>query len=348
MRIRDIARSGAEVKTYRALRRSLEKRGYTVLASVRISDVLDREPAELEQHEENCFRTMHFDFVVAVGEGLRPEFVVEFDGPHHEQGTTSDRLDAVKNKFCKDADLPMLRISSQELQRREEVSVLRWVLERWLAYQEEIPGILREIGEWVESNPDDPLVRAAKAGEYDASFDPSFIFDIRHPYPPILTVTHRLRRLGIVTGRMSPAEVQRWMSATRRKPKAECSTWPGGLGYAPDEWQVTEYRAEVIPWDPNRRTWGSGDPEALYSTVQRVRMRWALPVGWGARDALSGEAGVWGTPEHLEWVLTRARYLWPADLPGAPSGDIAEGLAEYLVLRDVERWALRRWPRGSS
>ena len=307
VKIRNIAKSGAEVKMYHVLNRALAKRGYKVWMNMRLSEVLERAPSELDDVERDVFRKMHFDFVLT--KGFSPQFVAEFDGPHHQQDSTSDRLDAVKNKFCKDAGLPMLRISSQELEVHEGVSVLSWILERWIAWQKEEPVILQEIEEELEARgPDDPVIREMmESGFLDPEFDPTFIFDLRHPYPAILTVVHRLHRLGIITGYPgSGRTLDRARAEGRSKDLAECFAWQSHWGVAEDEWQVTGYIAQVTPWQAEAKSRSWPNPDALYTTVQQVRIRWALPIGWGARDVLSGAPKNGNTVEHLEWLCSVA------------------------------------------
>ena len=318
MRIRKVIRSAAEANAYRVLDRALAKQGYKVHLNMRLSEVLEREPDELDDVESDVFRKMHFDFVVT--KEFSPQFVAEFDGPQHQQDSTSDRLDAVKNKFCQDAGLPMVRVSSQELEPHEGVGVLSWILERWIAWQKEEPLIRQEIAERLEELGPEAIDEMIKADAFDPSvYDPAFTFNLRHPYRAILTVTNRLHRLGIITGRMSPRKLSNWMSATGKKPRAECSASPWASIPQNDEWHVTEYMAQVIPWEPERKRWVLPDPDALYTTTQQVRMRWALPVGWGARDVLTSAPKNGDPVQYLSWLIRRMQCLWSCDLPGAGS-----------------------------
>jgi len=348
MRTRDVARSNQEKRTFYALSRALEKRGYRVWMNMRLDEVLEREPEELGDVEAQVFGKMHFDFVVT--KEFAPVFVVEFDGPQHQEDSTRDHLDAVKNKFCRDAGLPMLRISSQELEPHEGVDLVSWILERWIAWQTEGPRLWREITEEIEQQrlaPED--YTAGDIGGFavlDPSYDPTVRFGIRHPYPAILTVAHRLHRLGIITHRADGRTIERLTSARPANALAQCGARMTGVRMGDpgeDEWQITECRGAVAPWDAGPT--GQPCPQPLYATVQRVRMRWALPVGWNARDALRLPES---HPFDLELIKTRMEHLWTCDLPGAWSSDIAEGLGEYLVLRDIERWARRHWPPSSS
>ncbi len=334
MRVRNVARSKSEVRTDSVLRAALQKRGYRVERNARVSDVIEFDRQELSEEETHCYRTMHFDFTITQGDYGTPQFVVEFDGPHHKSGSTAERLDAVKNKFCMDAGLPILRISSQELESHEHVSVLRWIVERWAAARLEYPAIVREMQERWELLAEDCPVAPETEEFYDrlVDCDPSVWFDLRHPYPARLTITHRLRRLGIAGPDMIPREA----AETERTGRRIWAQWvPAGGGDGPDppfslEWRGTTRRIEVIPWDiwetwPERRT--------LFSSAPAVRMRCALPVGWNAPDFLRDLVASDPSTEPL------IAPFWYTELPGAPRSEIARGLAEYLALRDIEQWA---------
>lgn len=334
MRVRNISRSGSEVRTRHILCGALERKGYRVSPAVRVSDVLECDPHELPETDRHCFRTMHFDFVITQGNDLTPQFVLEFDGPHHKPNSTAERLDAVKNRFCMDAGLPILRISSQDLRSHERVPVLAWIVERWAAARREYPSIVKEMQEKWESLAEDRPV-APDTEEFEdrlVECDPSVWFDLRHPYPALLTISHRLRRLGVAGPDMLPREADE----ARRTGRRIWAQWvPAGLGDGPDppsslEWRSTTRRIEVIPWEmgetwPERRT--------LFRSAHTVRMRCALPVGWHAPDFLRNLVASNPSAEPL------IAPFWYTELPGAPRYEIARGLAEYLALRDVERWA---------
>jgi len=311
----------------------------------RVSDVIEYEWTEVGDIERDVIRKMHFDFVVTKGDRLTPHFVVEFDGPSHSEESNQARLDAVKNKFCHDAGLVMLRISSQELDPQEEVSLLDWLLERWVAWEHELPGIRGEIEDFInEVGPDCPAVRdSIETGIADPSIDPTFIFDLRHPYPAVLTIVHRLHRMGIITHRATQSVIDRITARGKAGRVATCVA--SELAWRPeaDEWYVQSYQAFVQTSTPEAPSAFSGG-EALYRTTQHVRCRWALPIGWNAREALGPDPLPGDTKAYLDWVRRRVEHLWPSHLPGTTPKELSEGLAEYLVLRDVESWAQRDWP----
>jgi very-short-patch-repair endonuclease len=346
MRVRNIARSNSEARTRRILCGGLEKRGYRINPAVRVSDVLEADWRELDQDGLRCLRTMHFDFVITQGDHLTPRFVVEFDGPQHTPDSTAARLDAVKNQFCMEAGLPILRVSSRELDRNEGVSLLAWMLERWAAWQKEGAVLRREVDEeWkrlLQSGARlDDLVDSGRA---PASAE--FYFDIRHPYPAVLTVAARLHQVGVVTLRADSNVVSR-LTATRAPGQlAECVALPAGEGPAGADSRYLDYQAQVRQWQPGQTSAGLGDGPVIYTASERVVWRWALPTGWDAPAIIASEPDGDRPERRMEWWVKAMGYLWNSDLPGAPSHQVAEGLAEYLVLRNVEQWAHQHWPAG--
>jgi len=337
MRVRNVARSKSEVRTDSVLRTTLEKRGYRVERNVRVSDVIELDRQDLSGEEMHCYRTMHFDFTVTQGDYGTPRFVVEFDGPHHTLDSSAAHLDAVKNDLCRRAELPILRVSSRELEQNERVSLLAWMLERWVAWQQEGRGLrgqvnaerARLLGSGM--HPDE----VADSGPASAEF----YFDLSHPYPAVLTVEARLQRLGIVTTRADAKARARIVSTRRVERMAECMALPGGFGPAGAGSHYSDYVAQVRQWRPGQPYTETADGALLYTARQRVVWRWALPIGWDAPSVIASEPKHGDLQERTEWWVTAMGHLWNSDLPGAPSHQIAEGLAEYLVLRDVEQWA---------
>jgi hypothetical protein len=342
MRVRNIARSSSEVRTRRILCKVLEKWGYRVNPSVGVKDVLEADLLELDGKEEwKAFWMGHFDFVITYGNDLAPQFVVEFDGPHHTSDPKTARSDTAKNKLCQGAGLPILRISSQELSDNERVPVLAWMVERWAAAKREYPALNREMQErWALLAEVDSV--APDTEEYWdrlVDCDPSVWFNLRHPYPARLTVAHRLRRLGVAGFDMTPREE---VDAARAGRKVWARWIPTEWGDTPDplfsfEWYATTCKIEVLPWEmlepwPTRR--------ALFSSVQTVKMRCALHIG---SDAPSFHCRL-----HLRSTSTEVPIapFWFTHFLGASRADIAKGLAEYLALRDIERWVREQGAAG--
>jgi len=86
----------------------------------------------LSAADQNSLLTSHFDFVVGDRRTQRPVFAVEFDGPLHEVGPQRTR-DIRKNRLCAAAAFPLLRIGYAALERYEQLTVLEFMLQRFVA-----------------------------------------------------------------------------------------------------------------------------------------------------------------------------------------------------------------------
>jgi len=345
MKIHPVTQSYSEVRTYNILDNILAKYGYKIMASVRLCDVLKLDDGErLDEYADSLYRYGHFDFLVCrkeKGIPLVPIFAVEFDSPRHDADPIQIRRDEYKNRFCKDANFNMLRITDEQLAEHEKVSLLAYMLERYMSWQKEYPQIMAEINErFNKTDPDDPLiVEMRESVILDPSFDPSFIFDIRHPFPSILTITHRLLRKKIFTDRSN-----RQMNEYLRKesppfiylyevfPNAGGSTVPSNrwshtaIGYLTkrkgtiDRPHKIIYGAKGVVSDP------PGLIKNIFSVEKTAKLKWGCSVG----------RSIGNIPPFGE-----IQDIFFCDLPGVHIPDIAEQLAEYLCLREIERWVER-------
>src|SRR5213593_229380 len=99
----------------RILRHRLPQQSYQIFPCVRLQDVIKRgwSARAVDEHLPadvfDFWRMSHLDFVVATRDRTEPLFAVEFDGPYH-RGPEQVARDILKNRLCKEAGLPLLRI----------------------------------------------------------------------------------------------------------------------------------------------------------------------------------------------------------------------------------------------
>ena len=246
------------------------------------------------------------------------DFFVEFDGPQHDSDPKQIRRDEYKNRFCKDAGFNLTRITDKQLEEHEKVSLLAYILERYISWQKEYPKIMAEINErFNEIATDDSLiVEMRESGILDPSFDPSFIFDIRHPFPSILTITHRLLRKQIFTLR-SNRQMNEYLKRENPSFIYSCEVPPssGGSSIPSNRWA---YSAKEVVSEP------PGLVEVIHTVEKTGKLKWGCSVG-----RTFGNIPAFG----------EMHDIFLCDLPGVHIPDIAEQLAEYLCLREIERWA---------
>jgi hypothetical protein len=311
------------------LRRQLAKQGYRVLPKVGLSDALAKDPDDhLPQREFDYFIRAHLDFLVT-RENM-PVFAVEFDGAHHFIDDRTIENDVIKNRMCKAADLPLLRITSSEIAESDKITILDYMLMRYVAWGNEYPSIVREIEQFAATIPPD----------YDpdnlaVDLDPSFHFDLRHPFPARDIVVERLwRNHRIAWSLVKPErqDVARYL----------CDVAFGSWGPSGTE-QFSRCTRHASVWSPT-----AGEHTPVFSEEVSVSLRSWLPLQvevpppemfqalW---EEDSGASATEKANELIRRFKTRVDAMWFPQLPGISTMDIAQNYAEYLGFRAVERWA---------
>lgn len=316
-----------EPAVHTILLRQLTKKGYRIYPKVRLGDAIGKDSGDhLPSREFEYLMRAHLDFVVVKDD--MPIFGVEFDGQSHREPTAVER-DVLKNRLCKAADLPLLRITSAEVSERDQHSVLDYMLMRYVAWQEEIGGIVEEIHEFASGLPDD-----IDPNDYAVDFDPTFHFDLRHPFPGTALVQERLWR----NYRIAPGIGGRgYESGSRDSQPArylcDVGTQKHSGSFRDD--QFTTCALTVLVWEPT-----SSSQNPVMETTVEVSIRAWLPLQHVVPEApslaLSGLAGLAASSQQL---IARIESMWFPSLPGISPWDIAENYAEYLGFRAIETWA---------
>jgi very-short-patch-repair endonuclease len=328
--------NGKEYQTLNILDGTLKDSPYRVFSKVRLIDVIDKDEREnLTSKEYSFLRTAHFDFVVCHSKGLTPEFVLEFDGPHHEFDPEQERRDVIKNRLCNNAALPLIRISDIELEEHDKVTILSYMISRFKAWQEEHESIRKEIEDYVSRISPEELERLTEGGIADPSIDATFIFDCRHPFPATKRIAERLYiKFGIVSLYLDSKHLKEASSKGR---KLCCEVWASEKDYSQGlyvVWKYTYRLAKELQTQTNLKDLSekSITPQAhiLYEGEFRFRMQWTLPV---VEDYDPDEPS-------FEYFLRTDRFpTMFQELPGVHLPDIGEHFCEYLSLRQIEKWA---------
>jgi hypothetical protein len=315
-----------EPAVHSILRRQLASKGFQVYPKVRLSDAVAKDDGEhLPQREFDYLTRAHLDFVVVRNE--LPVFAVEFDGQGHALPEAIER-DVLKNRLCKSADLPLLRITSAEINERDQHTLLDYMLMRYVAWQEEIGGILGEIQEFAAGLPDD-----IDPSDYAVDCDPSFHFDVRHPFPGTALARERLWRnhriaLGLAVHGANPRGDE---PAARYLCDVGSQKRSGNFQHD----QFTTCELNVLVWEPSS-TWKT----PVVSRQVQVSIRSWLPLHSIVLEApsltVSSLAALRAASKQF---IERIDSMWFPNLPGISPWDIAENYAEYLGFRAVEEWA---------
>ncbi len=307
------------------LRRQLSKEGFRILPKVRVADVIAKDASDkLSQREFDYYTRSHFDFLVT--RNNMPVFAVEFDGAHHFVDDRSIENDVIKNRLCKEAGLPLLRITSTEVEENDRITLLDYMLMRYVSWGKEYPKIIEEIKEIAGSlSPDsDPA-------DFAIDLDPAFHFDLKHPFPPRDRILERLWRNHKIAWTMTRSDRQ-------RNAEYLCDIVYGRSGQLKNDQFHTCTRCAIL-WQR------SGKPDApLQSEEVTVSLRSWLPLltevpapdVWNFKDK-NGNAI--DPTKLLEQFKSRIASMWFPDLPGLSAWDITENYSEYLGFRAIERWA---------
>jgi hypothetical protein len=280
---------------------------YRVYPKVRVADVINTDPSErLPNREFDYLSRAHFDFIVVKNE--LPTFAVEFDGADHIDNPETRERDVLKNRLCKKASLPLLRITSVEIIERDQVTLLDYMLMRFVAWEEEIDNILEGIQEYAANLPDD-----IDFEDFAIHRDPSVCFDLKHPFPGCKIVQERLwqnYRIAWKRDRRVTNNAVRYACDVQRKEA-------GQLHH--DEFHTCRVSAFVHNSQSNVK-----DP--VFSEMVEVTIRSWLPLDTEV-------------PAPDIDLKKRIESIWFPTISGILPWDIAENYATYLGFRRIEQWA---------
>jgi hypothetical protein len=127
MRLREQFFNRSEELVFRELTKVANDNALHAVAKIRVSDVLERR-RYLTPSEFSMFSSAHFDFLLT-DQSHRPVLAIEYDGPTHLAGKQTAR-DEIKNAFCHEAGLPLIRIVASYVTRLYRgMTLLRWIVE---------------------------------------------------------------------------------------------------------------------------------------------------------------------------------------------------------------------------
>ena len=299
----------SELSAERIIRRTLLETNWVLYRERRVDSILDKD-RHLSTEEYRLYSRGSFDFVVQHEDEDEPAFAIEFDGPQHAEPIQAAR-DIIKNRLCAEAGLPLIRIGFDELRERDEISVLEWLIQRFIVWNDDTPDAVDEVIADVEradgkaaadeyrENPEEIV------GILAAQFSSDF------PFPANAEIARRLhRRFGI-----SLSEPMDDYEPDNQAPYSLEVKWPGTQELA--ETTATTYTVCQRPANIRSRA----DPAAeLFTTSGRARFAFRHRTGPGPED--------FSEPE-LDWLEPD----W-----------ITMDLALYDALSKVERWAETNLP----
>ena len=129
MKIVDSLLNRSEETVFHELQTIASDNGMRVFVKPRLSDVIQRGNTRLTDREFEFYTRSHCDFVLA-DVRTRPLLIVEYDGPLHRSSAKQQERDEIKNQFCRQAEIGLLRINDRYVTKLYRgMSVLRWIIE---------------------------------------------------------------------------------------------------------------------------------------------------------------------------------------------------------------------------
>lgn len=118
MKLKSLTQSRGERDVKKVLEDRLAETPYQVWGKVRLGSVIGKEPKEhLPNDLFSYLKSAELDYLIFHRTPPnRPLLAIEFDGPHHEFDPKARKNDLLKNKLCRMAGLPLLRIRYDDIE----------------------------------------------------------------------------------------------------------------------------------------------------------------------------------------------------------------------------------------
>lgn len=320
----------SEHLTEQILRRGLEGSGFRVFAQLALNKVIQPDQGEpISKPDRQFLASAELDFVVYNSESV-PQFAVEFDGPLHQRDDRR-RSDIRKNRICQRASLPLLRISDVHIERDDKLSLLEFIVERFVFWHIESDEILAEIREHLSYATTDEISELTEGGFADPSIDPQFIFDLRHPFPGTMELAQTLyARFGIVSHHM---DSQDWDREIRKLCVLDFGYVGGSSGSSQHD--IIQTRSYQLI----RRTQTENGPVVteLHRFEVTHSIQWTLPV---VEDYRFDEAPIYYA------LRTGNLPIAFQEIPGISMPELCEHLCDHIALKRLSEWADQSLPKS--
>lgn len=172
-----------EILTFNELLKGFNNNDYYIFPKLPLHDVIDLEILPyLNENEKSVFYNIKFDFIITDKEH-KPLFGVQFDGYEHRILDDVIKKDIIINRICQIAELPVIRISDFQLEKIDSISILQFMVYRFIKYNKEMPRIKEKLNEEIENMSSDEKENIIENGFLDPTYDPEFQFDLEYPFP---------------------------------------------------------------------------------------------------------------------------------------------------------------------
>ncbi|WP_078950809.1 DUF2726 domain-containing protein [Streptomyces viridochromogenes] len=318
----------SEKRTHRILEIATKDTLYWVNAKTRLEDVFSPGAGD-PRDERNFLRDAHFDYTLHRKSSNEVIWAFEFDGPGHVSDPDAIRRDILKNRICSKANLPLLRIEDDLLEAIDGISLLEWLIRRWMRYEKIIPRMISDRDRAAASMSEkdwDEFRISEDVFIVPPELDVNSLFDLANPYPPLpKTSTRLLKTYGIREG--LSLELNPESREITTEAAWELSTCGGPLPDLKDYGLYSRSFCEV----QLRRVGEDWLNAPAFAATGEYMARVAYPTfpnqsGLLSPNPTTGELGLCGPPY--------GGSLWAA-------GPL---IAWHRALREVEKWAAKNLP----
>jgi hypothetical protein len=324
MEIERLRKSKHEITTRQILKAVTDGTGYMVQGPIKAQTIIRKSEGEWLTNEEfNYWSRAEFDFVIFTDEeNPLPVFAVEYDGPQHLDDPKIMRRDAIKNRLCKRAEFPLLRVGLAEINTHDQSTLLTYMVDRFISWEREKEEIFEEVFEELRQRVTG--LHPELASEIAQDYDPTEIFDMRHPFTGTEAVGRRLLEQYKISG-ISQDPLH------RHAVLYSALLLTDSIGPAEDE-QFIQCKTTLTLYEGP-----SFSGRELHKIKGWARIRQWLPT----HEEIAPLPADWQSPEFMDAVRRRAEATWQTAVPGVWPWSIAEHFAEYDASRRLEEWAKR-------
>ncbi len=319
----------SEKRTRRILEIETEDTRYWLNGKTRLEEVFSPGAGDTTK-ERRFLRDAHFDYTLHKQTSDKVVWAFEFDGPTHTSDPETIRRDILKNKVCAKANLPLLRIEDDLLEAVDGISLLGWLIRRWMAYEKIMPRMASDCGRAASAMSDQDWEEFRISQNLFAAppeLDAELLFNLDKPYPPLPKISARLlKTYGIMDG-LSLELNPNWRELDT---EAEWELWTEDGPDLADHGLYSRSFCNVELRHAREKVFN----KPIFSVTAEYMARMAYPTfpnqcGILDPDPETGKLGFCGPPY--------GGSLWA----------VGPMIARYRALKEVEKWASKNLRRKS-
>jgi very-short-patch-repair endonuclease len=297
----------SEYKSLEMIEKALKDSNYKVFPGLPLYEVFDNKNNEFSKEERKYIRDSTFDFVV-VNEKSFPQLAIEFDGPVHDIYEKKRLSDIKKNRICMKQGLDLLRIRDFHLRKYEKITILEYILLRFIKWNIEYGKLVQDLHSFFEDLSEEEVADYTRDGILDPTIDPTVIFDLKYPFPGIEDIKKRMSNIYGICDRNIFSR--------------------GGETKIEEDGSITHIEYKLLE-----------TPIKMINSnaIQKINIIFSAPVNL-----------LCFMPTEKDWNRSESPYDYfkktgklPAafnDIPGLSADELAETLAEYFTIKKIENW----------